>query len=201
MHTRTHSMLAAAALAAIMTASTIASAQAAASTAGKTSRGMAGTKDSTHMKGMPGMKGMMMGTHHVLAMAYRDNMATFARLLRSEVARTKAVDLELARTAATEMRRSLDQMGDQHRAHMKSMGDHPDPKTTEAAKHMDTRLALLGVHLSALDGEVNTRTPSAQIVSEHASEIVKECAGMSEMSGMGMPGKAKTGKGMTHKTP
>jgi hypothetical protein len=52
-----------------------------------------------HQEGMKGMQGMMEGSHHVLAMAYRDNIATFARALRSQVDRSKTVNLDLARPA------------------------------------------------------------------------------------------------------
>ena len=155
-------------------------------------KGMAGRKGMGGMKEMKGMSGVMRGTHHALAMAYRDNMATFARALRSEVARTSVVDVDLARPAAAEMRRSFDQMRDQHQAHMKTMGDQPDAKMTAMSKQMDAHTAALGAHLTALESEVNTRTPDAKNVMEHAGEIVKACGAMPGMSGM-------SGKGAPHK--
>ena len=184
--TRTHATMATAALATLLTAGTVASAQAASPPAGKMSQGLGG------MKEMKGMSGMMRGTHHALAMAYRDNMATFARALRSEVARTSVVDVDLARPASAEMRRSFDQMRDQHQAHMKTMGDQPDAKMTAMSKQMDAHTAALGAHLTALESEVNTRTPDAKNVMEHAGEIVKACGAMPGMSGM-------SGKGAPHK--
>ena len=51
---------------------------------------------------------------------------------------------------------------------------------------METHLATLNEHLSALESEVNASTPDPKKVSEHTTEILKQCASMSAM-----PGKAK----------
>ncbi len=138
------------------------------------------------MKGMHGMSGMMGGPHHVLAMAYRDNLATFAKALRGQVAQSKTVDLGLARPAVAEMRRSFDQMQQHHQAQMTMMGDSTKPAMSETMQHLETHLTALGEHLSALESEVGGSTPNPGKVSEHTSEILKQCAAMSAM-----PAKAK----------
>src|ERR1035438_3275245 len=88
------------------------------------------------MPEMPGMSGMMSGPHHVLAMAYRENLITFARALQTQVAQSKIVDLDLARPATAEMRRSFDQMNLHHKAHMAMMGDQQMPDTKAAGMKM-----------------------------------------------------------------
>jgi cytochrome c556 len=138
------------------------------------------------MKGKQGMSGMMEGPHHVLAMAYRDNLATFARALREQVTQSKTVNLDLARPAVAEMRRSFDQMKQHHQAQMTMMGDQTKPAMSGMMQQMETRLAAISDHLTALESEVNASTPEAKKVSEHTTEILKQCAGMSAM-----PGKAK----------
>ena len=79
--------------------------------------------DSTKMPMPPtapgtAMAGMMMGPHQILAMAYGESLAGFARALNQDVTRSHAVNLELARPATTEMRRNYDQMKVHHDAHM-----------------------------------------------------------------------------------
>jgi hypothetical protein len=133
------------------------------------------------MKGMEGMSGRMEGPHHVLAMAYRDNLAMFARALQGQVARSKTVDLDLARPAVAEMRRSFDQMRQHHQAQMTMMGDSTKPAMSGAMQHMETHLTALSEHLTALESEANASAPDRKKVSEHTTEILKQCAAMSAM--------------------
>jgi hypothetical protein len=138
------------------------------------------------MKDMESMSGMMGGHHHVLAMAYRDNLVTFARALQGQGARSKAVDLDLARPAVAEMRRSFDQMQQHHQAQMTMMADHAKPPMAATMQHMETHVSTLSKHLTALEAELNADTPDPKKVTEHATEILKQAAGMSAM-----PAKAK----------
>ncbi len=184
MKTPKHSMIPAAAslLALLMSgATTISMAQAPAPTPAKMPQHQEG------MKGMQGMSGMMEGPHHVLAMAYRDNLATFARALQAQVTQSKTVNLDLARPAVAEMRRSFDQMKQHHQAQMAMMGDQTKPAMSGMMQQMETRLAAISDHLTALDSEVNASTPDPKKVSEHATEILKQCAGMSAMHAKAKP--------------
>lgn len=138
------------------------------------------------MKGMSGMSGMMNGPHHVLAMAYRDNVATFARALREHVTHSPTVNHDLARPAVAEMRRSFGQMREHHQAQMAMMGDGVKPAMPGTMQDMETRLTALSEHLTALESEVAASAPDPKKVSVHATEILKQCAGMSAM-----PAKAK----------
>ena len=150
---------------------------------------------SSHQDGMAGMKGMhgtndmkgtMGGPHHALAMAYRENLVTFTKALRGSVTQTKTVNLELARPAVAEMRRSLEQMTQHHQAQLSMMSESSKASMADAMQHTQSHLTSLGTHLSALDAELSVAAPSQKNVSEHATEILKVCAGM-----MPMQGKAK----------
>ena len=153
------------------------------------------------MKGMPGMSAMTEAPHHVLAMAYRDNLVRFAKALQGQVTQSKTVNLDLARPAVAEMRRSFDQMQQHHQAQMTTMGDKPmggmmmggkmmgdktKPTMSETMQGMESHLATLNEHLSALETAVNALTPDAKTVLEHTTEILQQCAKMSAM-----PVKAK----------
>lgn len=137
------------------------------------------------MKDMHDMSGMMAGPHHVLAMAYRDNLVTFARALQGQVIRAKTVDLDMARPATAEMTRSFDQMKEHHVAQMKMMGEQKKPMP--AMQQHEAQLASLDEHLTALRAEVNLGTPDPKKVSGHTTEILKHCARMSAMSGTAKP--------------
>jgi cytochrome c556 len=143
------------------------------------------------MKRMQGMSGMMEGPHHVLAMAYRDNLATFARALQEQVTKSKTVNLDLARPAVAEMMRSFDQMKQHHQAQMTMMGDQTKPSMSGMMQQMETHLTALSNHLTALESEVNASTPDPNKVSEHTTEILKQCAGMSAMPGNAKPHQMK----------
>ena len=135
------------------------------------------------MGDMPGMSSMMEGPHQVLAMAYRDNLVTFARAVRGRDSSAKAVNLDLVRPAVAEMRRSFDQMLQHHKAQMAMMGAPTDPAMAGKMPDMETHLTAIREHLAALESEVNTGTPDPTKISEHTSAILKQCAGMSPMPG------------------
>ncbi len=156
------------------------------------------------MKEMKGMRGMVSQPHHVLAMAYRANLETFARALHGPVTQSKSVDVDLARPAVAEMRRSFEQMRQHHQAQMTTMGDKPmsdkpmgdkpmggmmmgdrmmgdktKPPMSGTMQDMQSHLAALNEHLSALESAVDVGTPDAKVVSAHTTEILKQCAKMS----------------------
>ena len=181
MQTRKYPMLpAAAGLLALLMSGAAATAQAPTPPPGKMPQHQEG------MKGMEGMSSMMGGPHHVLAMAYRDNLATFARALQGQVARSKTVDLDLARPAVAEMRRSFDQMQQHHQAQMTMMAEHAKPPMSGSMQHMETHVSALSEHLTALEAELNAGPPDPKKVTEHTTGILKQVAGMP-----GMPVKAK----------
>jgi hypothetical protein len=85
------------------------------------------SRDTTmkHSGAMPtgsGMSGMMAGPHHALAMAYGESLSAFARAANVDASRSNIVNLELARPATAEMRRSFDQMKVHHQAQMSTVG-------------------------------------------------------------------------------
>ena len=166
-------------------------------------------------KAKPGMGGMMMGPHHALAMAYRDNLVTFTRAVQRQASGAKTIDLDLARPAVVEMRRSFDQMQLHHQAQMSMMGDdmkakmgddmkakmgddmkHPTSETKKPTmammQQMETHVTALKEHLSALESEVNASVPSPKSVSTHTAEILKHCAAMPGMSAKAKPAAAKS---------
>ncbi|MEO7962734.1 MAG: hypothetical protein ABIT38_02360 [Gemmatimonadaceae bacterium] len=148
-------------------------------------------KDMKDMQDMQGMRGMPGGPHLVLMMAYRDNLTSFTKALRSEVTRTDSVNPDVALPAVAEIKRSLEQMTQHHQAQMKIMGDAPKSPMAETMQHTTSHLATLAEHVTALDRAVNATHPNAKEVIAHTSEIMKECAGMMSMPAMGKPHSMK----------
>ncbi len=156
--------------------------------------------------GMKRMEGMKAGPHQALAMAYGETLATFARAVQRQASGSKTVDVDLARPAVVEMRRSFDQMQQHHQAHMSMMGD--DMKSTMGSdmkqpksgamkpmaadmKQMEANMATTGEHLTKLEAAAGMNTPSPKDVAAHAAEIVKHCAAMSRMHTSAKPSAAK----------
>lgn len=140
-----------------------------------------------HQDGMQGMMGQQ--PHHVLAMAYRDNLVNFARAVEGPGTQMKAVNLTIVRPAVAEMRRSFDQMRQHHQAQQAAMGDSTrmpmGMRSDSAKKSMATMMEDMTRHLTAIDGhltaletEVKGDAPDAARVTEHTSAILKETAGM-----------------------
>jgi len=149
------------------------------------------TQHKKDLKDMRGMNGTLGGAHYALVMAYRDNLVTFAQALRRDVNRSDSVNVDLARPAVAEMRRSFDQVREHHQAQMKLMRDHADPAMSELMQHMNTHLTTLAEHLTLLESVVNGSRPDAKDVVGHTNEILKECAEMSAMAAKAAPHHAK----------
>jgi hypothetical protein len=129
------------------------------------------------------MNKMMQDPHHVLSMAYMQNLATFARGLRNQVDSTKTVDGEFARTAVSEMRRSFDAMQQHVADHMKSMPADMQSHMSTVMQAMDTHVSAIKQSLTSLEREIQADTPSASKVSASAGEIVKHIDEMGQSHG------------------
>ena len=138
-------------------------------------------KISNNQQGMMDMSAMMQEPHHVLAMAYKDNLANFAKALHHEANQAKPINPEFARAAVAEMRRSFDQMQQHHQAHMKTMDDKMKAQMAGMMKQMDAHHSAIQEHLAALNKEVQTSAPVSKSISTHIAEILKHCDGITKM--------------------
>ena len=121
-------------------------------------------------------------THHILAMAYHQNLATFAKALHEQTASASSVDAKFARAAVTEMRRSFDQMKQHHDEHMKTMSADMHAKMSGMIQKMETHQTEVNTQLSALEQEVQSANPDAKKVSTLAASIHTHCDAMSKMN-------------------
>lgn len=140
------------------------------------------------------MSAMKKEPHHLLAMAYRDNLVNFAKALHHEASQTQLLNPGFARDAVAEMRRSFDHMLEHHQGHMKTMDmkamdEQMKSRMADMMKQGEAHHTAIGEHLAALEKEVQAAAPDAKSVSEHVAEILKQCEGMSKMHGETMEHK------------
>jgi hypothetical protein len=138
-------------------------------------------KMSEHQPGMMDMSAMKQEPHHLLAMAYKDNLVNFANALRQEAAESKTVDAGFARAVVAEMKRDLNQMRRHHQDHMKTMDEPMKVHMADMMKQMDAHHSAIQEHLTALDRDVHTSAPDAKSISMHVAGILEHCDGMSGM--------------------
>ena len=137
------------------------------------------------------MSKMMQEPHHVLGMAYHQNLATFAKALHEQTAGATSVNVEFASAAVAEMRRSFDQMKQHHQGHMQAMSEEMRAKMGTMMEQMETHHTELNTQLTALEQEVQSATPDAKKVSTLAASVLTHLDAMSKMQN-GMPaGKMK----------
>lgn len=127
------------------------------------------------------MSKMMQEPHHVLAMAYHQNLAAFAKALHEQTARTSSVNVEFARAAVAEMRRSFDQMKQHHHGHMQTMSAEMHTKMSGMMEQMETHQTELNTQLTSLEREVQSATPDAKKVSTLATSVHTHLDAMSTM--------------------
>jgi heme/copper-type cytochrome/quinol oxidase subunit 2 len=131
------------------------------------------------MKPMPkdgmDMAAMQKDGHHALMMAYHHNAAAFTRALWEMTADGKIEDLNMARVAFAEIKRSIEKMDEIHHMHMSTMGKM-DAAMTEKMKpmmeKMESEKASVKVHVQALESSVQGTSPRAQDIEMHAAALL-----------------------------
>ena len=130
---------------------------------------------------------MMMAAepHHVLAMAYHQNLAAFAKALHEQTASEGPLNIDFARTAVSEMRRSFDQMKQHHQEHGAGMSAEMrakmDARMSGMMEKMQTHQAELNTQLTALEQEIQSASPDAKKVSTLADSVHTHLTEMSKM--------------------
>jgi hypothetical protein len=120
--------------------------------------------------------------HHLLAMAYVENMARFAKTLRNQVDTSKSVDGDFARAAVNEIRRSFDTMQQHLGEHTRSM-PASNGGLAGMMQAMNAHVSAIRLSITALEREIEAAAPQASKVSERAAEIIKHIDEMAHAHG------------------
>jgi len=119
------------------------------------------------------MSGMMNEPHHVLEVAYKETIATFANALR-EQAQTGSLSSDFARLAAAEIGRCLDQVDEHHREHVKTMSaEMRSNMTATMMKEMDASISSLKNAFKVLEKDVGAYTLNAKQIVTDSDVILK----------------------------
>ena len=124
---------------------------------------------------------MMNEPHHALAMAYMENIGTFAKTLNTQAEVSSPLDAKFARAAVAEMKRSLDQMEDHHGAHMKTMSAEMRSHMATMVKDMEMHRTMLKNAVSALEKDVRADHPDSKQIATDSDKILKHLDEMSKM--------------------
>lgn len=127
------------------------------------------------------MSSMMNEPHHALAMAYMQNMGTFARTLHNQAEGSSPLNAKFARAAVAEIKRSLDQMDDHHGEHMKAMSDEMRSRMAAMMKDMETHRSMLKDAVSVLEKDVRADQPDSKQVAADSANLLKHLDEMSKM--------------------
>ena len=133
----------------------------------------------TGMKPMPKddmkMDAMHKDGHRALMMGYHHNAVTFTRALWEISSDGKIENVDIARAAFSEVKRSIEKMDEIHKMHMYTMGKM-DAAMMEKMKpmmeKMEAEKAAVKGHLQALENALSGGTPSAQEIEMHAATLL-----------------------------
>lgn len=134
------------------------------------------------------MAEMMKEPHHLLAMAYMQNVGAFARALQEHSKDASAISAEFARAAAAEIRRSFDEFDMHMKEHMRTAA-HPK-MSGDMRSHMDQMMKDMNAHQSrlkeavaALEKDARAANLDAKRIAAGSAEIVRHLDEMSKMHG------------------
>lgn len=145
------------------------------------STGMQGKKPMQHDMSRMDMSKMMNEPHHALAMAYMQNIGTFARTLHHQAQGSSPLDAEFARDAVAEIRRNLDQMEEHHGEHMKMMSEEMRSHMATMMKAMEMHRSMLKDAVIALEKDVRADQPDSRQVAADSANLLKHLDEMSKM--------------------
>jgi hypothetical protein len=145
------------------------------------STGMQGKKPMQHDMSKMDMSRMMNEPHHVLAMAYKQNLGTFAKALHHLAEGSGPLNAEFARGAVAEIKRSLDQMEEHHGEHIKMMSEEMRSHMAAMMKDMEMHRSMLKDAVSALEKDVRADQPDSKQVAADSANVIKHIDEMSKM--------------------
>lgn len=127
------------------------------------------------------MASMMNEPHHVLAMAYMQNIGTFAKALHSQAEGSSPLDTKFARDVVDEMKRSLERMEDHRGRHKQAMSEETRSRMAAMMKDMDMNCSMLKDAISALEQDVQADPPDSRQVATDSAHVLMHLDEMLKM--------------------
>ena len=129
------------------------------------------------------MSSMMNEPHHVLAMAYMQNIGTFAKTLHKQAEGSSPLNTKFARDVVDEMKRSLERMEDHSGQHMKGMSEEMRSNMAAMMKDMEMNRSMLKDAISALEKDVRADQPDSRQVATDSAHVLMHLDEISKMHG------------------
>jgi hypothetical protein len=117
----------------------------------------------------------------VLATAYHQSLLVFAKALNQQTVGTTPMNVEFARDAVTEMRRSFDMMKKYNEEYMETVSAEVRTTMTPVMKELETHRADLNVQLKALEKEVALDAPDSKKVATLTTAVQTQLDLMSKL--------------------
>jgi hypothetical protein len=127
------------------------------------------------------MSAMMAEPHHALAMAYKQNIGTFAKVLHDQAMGSTPLDAGFAREAVAEMKRSLDQMEAHHAEHMGTMSEEMRSHMATMMKDMEAHGTMLKNAVNALEQDVKADHLDSKRIAADSASVLEHLDAMSKM--------------------
>ena len=118
------------------------------------------------------MEAMKKSPHHLVMMAYRNNVLTFAKTMRDMTKDGKLEDVDLVRSALAEIKRSMEKMDDIQQSHMSKMKPEMMKMMKPMMEKMQAEKTIVKEHILALEKALQADKPDAPEVNKHAAELV-----------------------------
>ena len=129
------------------------------------------------------MSAMMNEPHHLLAIAYVQNISAFAATLHMQAGQAKALDADFARAVASEIRRSFDSMQQHLQESKNSMPADMQSHMGMMLQGADEHITQIRQHLTQLEKDVQADTLNSKSIAEHAAQIHTHADAMSKSHG------------------
>ncbi len=110
---------------------------------------------------------------HMVMMAYRHNMIAFSNVLYSMAETGKFEDLEAARSAFAEIKRSMEKIDEIHMAHMGKMTAEMKDMMKPMMEKMQAENAVLKEQIRGLERALSTGVPDAMEVEMRTAALIK----------------------------
>ncbi len=128
---------------------------------------------------------MKKSPHHLVMMAYKHNLLSFSKALRDMSNAGNLEDVDLARNAFAEIKRSMEKMDEVHQLHMNMKKPEMMITMKPMMEKMKTENMLVKEHIAALEIALQSTAPNAADVNKHATALVMQ------LEKMNIPDKKK----------
>jgi hypothetical protein len=117
---------------------------------------------------------MKKSPHHLVMMAYKHNLLSFSKALRDMSNGGKLEDVDLARNAFAEIKRSMEEMDEVHQMHTKMMKPEMMTMMKPMMEKMQAENMSIKEHIADLEKTFQATAPNALEVHKHATELVMQ---------------------------